>query len=155
MQDAELLAALTTDLDREYQTIVCYLYHLYSAIGRENAASVDVLRARIASETSHAEQLARLIVALGGKPCLHPPHSALRRDLTELLNYELALERQLVAAYEERCRQAADDPALRAVLADILANERAHLAEIEATLGTHESRASVPPLDPPSLTAVA
>jgi bacterioferritin (cytochrome b1) len=150
-----MLAALNADLDREYQMIICYLYHLYSAAGQDSAASRETLRARIATETSHADQLARLITALGGVPAVQHPQAAPWHDGADLLGCELALERQMIAAYEERCHQAADDPALHAVLRDILAAERAHVAEIEAALAARESRAALPPLDPPPLTAVA
>lgn len=155
MHNAHLLAALNADLNREYQMIVCYLYHLYSPAAPTCAATRDALRARIASETSHADRLARVITALGGTPAVERPDLPVALDSGNLLAVELTLERQMIAAYEQRCRDTADDPALHAVLASLLAEERAHAAEIEVALAAHEGHATIPPAEPPPLTAVA
>ncbi|MBI2322737.1 MAG: ferritin-like domain-containing protein [Chloroflexi bacterium] len=156
MQDAELIAALNADLCREYEIAAHYLYHVYSATGQESAACLEALRARVAAEMAHADQLARLIVALGGRPTLRSPRPAGGDALADLLARGLALEEALIAGYEERCRQAAEDPALRAVLARMLDEERRHAAEIEALLPSRGDLASAaPPAELPPLTAVA
>lgn len=156
MQDAELIAALNADLCREYEIVAHYLYHVYSATGQESAACLEALRARVAVEMAHADQLARLIVALGGRPALRPPRPASGDALTDLLARGLALEEALIAGYEERCRQAAEDPALRAVLARMLDDERRHAAELAALLEPRGDASPAAPADElPPLTAVA
>lgn len=156
MPDAELIAALNADLCREYEIVAHYLYLVYSATGQESAACLEALRARVAVEMAHADQLARLIVALGGRPTLRPPRLAMGGALVDLLAGGLALEEALIAGYEERCCQAADDPALKAVLERILEAERQHSAELRALLAPRGALGSAaPPAELPPLTAVA
>jgi bacterioferritin len=101
-----------------------------------------LFQAEIADEQGHAQFLADKIAALGGEPTTDPrPVPAADRP-REMLEQALVAERQAVADYNARVRQAAGcgDFGLKADLETQVADETRHKEELERIIAGWDER---------------
>ncbi len=133
----QMVDLLNDDLAREYQAIIAYV--VYSQV-LKGAAYTDIAREleqHAGEELSHALQIAKQIDYLGGTPITTPKPVKLSEKPEELLRFDLENERETVAHYRVRIRQAEamGEYALSETLCKIIAQEQEHEIDLADALG--------------------
>ena len=133
----EMVKLLNEDLAREYQAIIAYV--AYSQIIK-GAAYTDIARElekHAAEELDHALKIAKQIDYLGGTPVVAPKAVKLSEKTEDLLRFDLDNERETVANYRKRIRQAEamGEFALSETLRKIIAQEQEHEIDLCDALG--------------------
>jgi bacterioferritin len=129
----KLIDGLNSDLNRELEAVLRYLYHAATATSLLGHELREVLKADLAGELNHAVFLADKIAALGGEVRIQPAMPKKVRSAKQMLEENVAAERSVVASYTERIQQADEfgDKGLVIRLEDILAEETDHAEELE------------------------
>ncbi|MBI3989911.1 MAG: ferritin-like domain-containing protein [candidate division NC10 bacterium] len=137
MDKETLIEGLNRDLAGEYRAILQYLQHSYMLKGLERLTLGELFKKFAIGEMKHAEFLAEKIVALGGVPTVTPLSIVQPTTAREMLQANLAAERQAIADYKERADQAEEygDEGLEVELEEIMAEETRHAEELEKLLG--------------------
>lgn len=133
----QLVDLLNEDLAREYQAIIAYV--VYSQVIK-GAAYMDIARElekHAGEELSHALLIAKQIDYLGGTPIVTPKPVKLSEKPEELLQFDLANERETIAHYRNRIRQAEalGEFALSETLRKIISQEQEHAIDLASALG--------------------
>ena len=142
MDKQALIDGLNHDLAGEYQAIVMYIQYSAKLTGPYRRELRALFQAEIADEQGHAQFLADKIATLGGEPTTEPrpvPHADQPK---EMLEHALAAEKQAIADYDERLRQAEafGDVGLKVSLENQVADETRHKEEIERVLAGWDRR---------------
>src|ERR1700757_1815609 len=106
MDSKALIEGLNSDLAGEYQAILMYTHYSAKLTGPYRRELRALFQAEIGDEQGHAQFLADKIAALGGEPTTEPrpvPHADQPR---EMLEHALGAEKQAIADYNARIRQA-------------------------------------------------
>lgn len=129
----KLLDGLNEDLNRELEAVLRYLYHSATATSLLGHELRELLKSDITGELKHAIFLADKITALGGELKIAVSMPKKVRSAKEMLEEDAAAERQVVASYTQRIKQAEEfgDKGLVIRLEDILAEETDHAEELE------------------------
>ena len=101
-----MIELLNEDLSREYQAIIAYV--VYSKMIK-GAAFTDIageLEAHASEELDHALKIAQQIDYLGGTPVTTPKPVKMSEKAEDMLRFDLENERETVANYRQRIRQA-------------------------------------------------
>jgi bacterioferritin len=125
------------DLSREYQAVIAYT--VYSQI-LKGAAYTDIARElekHAGEELAHAIQIAKQIDYLGGTPTVVAKSVKLSEKAEDLLRFDLENERETIANYRLRIRQAEalEEYALSEILRKIIAQEQEHEIDLADALG--------------------
>jgi len=133
----QMIELLNDDLAREYQAIIAYV--AYSQM-MKGAAYTDIARElekHAGEELSHALQIAKQIDYLGGTPVVVPKPVKLSDKPEDLLRFDLENERETVAHYRVRIRQAEamGEYALSETLRKIISQEQEHEIDLADALG--------------------
>ena len=133
----QMVELLNHDLAREYQAIIAYV--VYSQV-LKGAAYTDIAREleqHAGEELNHALQISKQIDYLGGTPITTPKPVKLSDKPEELLRFDLENERETVAHYRVRIRQAEamGEFALSETLRKIIAQEQEHEIDLADALG--------------------
>jgi len=128
MDKQTLIDQLNRDLAGEYQAILQYMQHYFIMKGPERLTVGEFFKKVALGEMKHAEFLAEKIVALGGIPTVIPLPIVQPATVREMLEANLAAERQAIRDYAERAEQAEafGDEGLETELENIVAEETAH-----------------------------
>ena len=129
----ELIDGMNEDLNLELEAVLRYLYHAASATGLLGHELREELKGAIAGEMNHAVFLADKITALGGNLDIRPSMPRTVRTAKQMMEIDIAAERQVIANYAKRIVQAEKygDRGLAIRLEDMLAEETDHVEEIE------------------------
>jgi bacterioferritin len=133
----QLVKFLNEDLSREYQAVIAYT--VYSQI-LKGAAYTDIARElekHAGEELAHAIQIAKQIDYLGGTPTVVAKAVKLSDKAEDLLRFDLENERETIANYRLRIRQAEalEEYALSETLRKIIAQEQEHEIDLADALG--------------------
>jgi bacterioferritin len=133
----QLVKLLNEDLSREYQAIIAYT--VYSQV-LKGAAYTDIARElekHAGEELAHALQIAKQVDYLGGTPTVVAKPVKLSEKAEDLLRFDLENERETIANYRLRIRQAEalEEYALSEVLRKIIAQEQEHEIDLCDALG--------------------
>ena len=133
----QMIESLNEDLAREYQAIIAYT--VYSQV-LKGAAYTDIAReleAHAGEELQHAIKIAKQIDYFGGMPCTTPKPVKTSEDAETMLRADLDNERETVANYRERIRQAEamGEYALSETLREIIVQEQEHQIDLASALG--------------------
>ncbi|MFO1499008.1 MAG: ferritin-like domain-containing protein [Verrucomicrobiota bacterium] len=133
----QMVQLLNEDLAREYQAIIAYT--VYSQI-LKGAAYMDIaqeLEKHAHEELQHALAVSKQIDYLGGTPTVTPKAVRLSDKPEDLLRFDLDNERDTVAQYRQRIRQAEamGEFALSEVLRKIIVQEQEHEIDLADALG--------------------
>ena len=133
----QLVELLNEDLAREYQAIIAYV--VYSQVIK-GAKYMDIARELVkhaGEELGHALLVAKQIDYLGGTPVVTPKPVKLSDKPEELLKFDLANERESIAHYRNRIRQAEamGEFALSETLRKIISQEQEHAIDLASALG--------------------
>lgn len=131
-----LIDGLNQDLAGEYQAIVMYSNYAAKLTGPSRGALRTLFQAEIADELGHAQFLADKIAAMGGEPVTEARRVDPANYPRDMLQHALAAEKQAIADYGERLRQAEDlgEIGLKVALENQLADETRHKEELERIL---------------------
>ena len=131
-----------TELASELQ----YRHHAYMAVSLAMPGVKAEFIEHAEAEARHADMLAKRIQQLGGDPIFEPQAIAdkieeLRlelgdpKTLTEMIAFNLGVERRQIVAYTQMVREVAfHDPTTRRMLEDILIDTEHHAAEMSDLL---------------------
>lgn len=131
-----LIEGLNRDLAGEYQAVLMYSNYAAKLTGPSRGTLRTLFQAEIADELGHAQFLADTIAAMGGEPVAEARQVAPANCPREMLQNALAAEKQAIADYGERLRQAEEfgDIGLKVALGNQLADEARHKGELEQRL---------------------
>ncbi|MBX3317726.1 MAG: ferritin-like domain-containing protein [Phycisphaeraceae bacterium] len=132
----QMIDLLNSDLASEYAAVIQYLTYAAKVTGPNRGELSEFLRDEIAGETEHARFLADKIVALGGVPVTVASPVPEVSDNKAMLEAVLAAEKAAVARYTERAAQAEamGQKGLQVQLEDMVADETAHMEQVERIL---------------------
>jgi len=133
-QMAELL---NDDLSREYQAVIAYT--VYSQV-LKGAAYTDIARElekHAGEELAHALKIAKQVDYFGGMPAVVPKPVKTSKKAEEMLRADLENERETIAQYRQRIRQAEamGEYALSETLREIIVQEQEHEIDLCDALG--------------------
>lgn len=142
-----LLKLLNEALASEIACTLRYRRHFYLVRDTGDATLMGELLDRANEEQRHADLIAERIVQLGGEPDLSPlghfdrrTGHAERNGPADMVREELAAERIAIQLYSDLLRYiGAGDVVTRRLVEEILAEEKAHAAELSAQVGRFES----------------
>jgi bacterioferritin len=138
---ADVLEPLNEALSLEYTATVQYLQHRFLLTGKDRPVYADFFGDASSEARSHAQNLGDKIVALGGVPTVEPATIKQATSLAEMLQQDLELERQAIAAYLKAWEASDGNPGLRFWLEDIIRAEQLHIDELEKLTSEREVRA--------------
>jgi bacterioferritin len=126
-----LIQALNKDLAAELQAVIMYTTYSAKVSGPWRPQLVQFMQGEITDELGHAQFLADKIVALGGEPTTEPVPVPKANTAREMLEAIVEAEKQAVAGYTERAKQAEEygDKALVVQLEDMVRDEQGHMEE--------------------------
>src|SRR5882757_3383789 len=133
----QMVTLLNEDLAREYQAVIAYT--VYSQV-LKGAAYTDIARElekHAGEELQHAIKIAKQVDYFGGMPAVMPKPVKTSEDPKEMLQADLENERETVAQYRQRIRQAEamGEYALSEVLREIIVQEQEHEIDLCNALG--------------------
>ncbi len=140
-----MIELLNEDLSREYQAIIAYT--VYSQVIK-GAAYTDIARElekHAGEELSHAIKIAKQVDYLGGMPSVTPKPVKTSNDPVVMLRADLENERETIAHYRERIRQAEamGEFALSETLRAIIVQEQEHEIDLSTALGINVPPAKI------------
>lgn len=132
-----MVTLLNEDLSREYQAIIAYTVYSQTIKGAAFNHIARELEAHAAEELTHALLIAKQIDYFNGKPITIPKEVKTSDQAEEMLQFDLENEKQTLASYRERIRQAdaMGEFALGEVLRKITQQEQEHLQDLADALG--------------------
>jgi bacterioferritin len=133
----QMIQLLNEDLAREYQAIIAYTVYSQLLKGAEYTDIARELEQHAGEELAHAIKIAKQIDYLGGMPGVVPKPVKTSNDPIEMLRADLENERETVAHYRERIRQAEamGEFALSETLRSIIVQEQEHEIDLCDALG--------------------
>jgi len=132
----KLLEGLQADLERELKATLQYIYQSSMVLGLRAMNVGPYLRKEGQEELRHVAFLSDQIVNLGGVPRLVSPKISETRDLKQMFEHDLDLEREAILEYRERLKQAdaAGEIGLKLRIEELLAEETDHMRDLEKIL---------------------
>ncbi|MDB6109890.1 MAG: Ferritin Dps family protein [Pedosphaera sp.] len=133
----QMAQLLNEDLAREYQAIIAYTVYSQVLKGAEYTDIARELEKHASEELSHALKISKQIDYLGAVPGVVPKPVKTSDDPRELLRMDLENERETVAQYRQRIRQAEalGEFALSETLREIIVQEQEHEIDLADALG--------------------
>src|SRR4051812_27886077 len=133
----ELIKLLNEDLAREYQAVIAYVNYSQVLKGAQYMNIAKELETHASEELDHALKIAKSIDYLGGSPTVTPKPVKTSDKATDMLQFDLENERNTIAHYRTRVRQADSlgEFALSETLREILVQEKEHLIDLATALG--------------------
>lgn len=133
----QMVELLNEDLAREYQAIIAYVVYSQKIKGPQYMDIAQELQLHASEELAHALQIAKQIDYLGGMPTVIPKPVQVSDDTNEMLRADLENERETVAHYRQRIRQAEamGEFALSETLRQIIMQEQEHEIDLCDALG--------------------
>jgi bacterioferritin len=126
----ELINRLNLALSLEYAATIQYLQQQCLVTGKERQQFAPFFAASSGESHLHAQNLGNKIVALGGSPTIEPAKVREGKNLAEMLQYDLEMERQALNAYVKAWESAQGNPPLVFWLEEIISAEQLHVDEL-------------------------
>lgn len=149
-EKTNLIDGLNEDLAHEYASVIQYRTFASTVRGPHRMTLRPLFAGEIADEIGHAGLLADAIVALGGTPTVDAAPVAVAQSPAEMLRQALEAEREALARYVERRREAeaAGEPGLAVALDAVIEDETRHRDELRLVLaGWTEGSVAETPVD--------
>jgi len=134
---ADLIKLLNKDLELEYSAAIQYIQHAAVMTGAEYGDIIKEIKIHATEEIQHAMILADQIDYLGGVPTVDVGKILTSKDNIEMLEQDLAGEKDAIERYKMRIEQAEylKEFALSGQLRNILAMEQEHAMDLMQVLG--------------------
>jgi bacterioferritin len=141
MASTNLVERLNRALSLELTAVIQYMQHSFLVTGTEREVYRTYFRKQSEESQDHATTLGDKIVALGGVPTVEPSMIRQSIDLKEMLQQDLALEREAMDAYMAAWEACGDEHRpVRFQLEERIYQEQLHIDELEKL--TSERKAS-------------
>ena len=127
----ELVNRLNRALSLEYAATIQYLQQQCLVTGKERQQFAPFFAASSSESHLHAQNLGNKIVALGGSPTAEPAKVREGKNLTQMLQYDLEMERQALDAYVKAWESAQGNHPLVFWLEEVISAEQLHVDELE------------------------
>ena len=146
-----VLKLLNEALATELVCVLRYKRHYYMASGIHAKSVASEFLEHANEEQSHADEIARRIVQLGGAPDLSPEGLQSRshsdyvegKDLVDMIRENLVAERIAIDTYRDIVQYLGnDDPTTRRMMESILAVEEEHAEDMSSLLSQFGTAAS-------------
>jgi len=133
----QMVTLLNDDLAREYQAIIAYVVYSQAIKGAEYMDIARELEKHAGEELAHAIKIAKQVDYFGGMPAITPKPVKISDDPKVMLQADLDNERETIAQYRQRIRQAEamGEYALSETLRQIIAQEQEHEMDLCNALG--------------------
>lgn len=133
----DMVALLNEDLAREYQAVIAYTVYSQVLKGAKYTDIARELEKHAGEELQHAIKIAKQVDYFGGMPAVVPKPVKTSEDAKEMLQFDLENERETVANYRQRIRQAEamGEYALSEILREIIVQEQDHEMDLCDALG--------------------
>lgn len=133
----QMIKLLNEDLSREYQAVIAYTVYSQVLKGAAYTAIARELEKHAGEELQHAIKIAKQVDYLGGMPAVTPKPVKTSDDPKEMLRADLENERETIAQYRQRIRQAEalGEFALSETLREIIIQEQDHEMDLCDALG--------------------
>jgi bacterioferritin len=133
----QMVALLNEDLAREYQAVIAYTVYSQVLKGAQYMDIARELEKHAGEELEHAIKLAKQVDYFGGMPVATPKPVKLSDDPKVMLRADLENERETIANYRLRIRQAEamQEYALGEILRGIIVQEQDHEMDLSDALG--------------------
>lgn len=127
----QIVEQLNNILSLEYAGVVQYMQHSFLISGHQRIVYSDFFREQSKGSLKHASVIGDKIVALGGVPNVEPATIHQATDLQEMLEQDLQLERDALAAYMKAWEMAGSNPTLKFMLESMIQDEQTHVEDLE------------------------
>jgi bacterioferritin len=133
----QMVALLNEDLAREYQAVIAYTVYSQVLKGAQYMDIARELEKHAGEELAHAIKIAKQVDYFGGMPGTMPKPVKTSDDPKTMLQADLENERETIAQYRQRIRQAEalGEFALSETLRQIIAQEQEHEMDLCNALG--------------------
>jgi bacterioferritin len=140
---ARVIEVCNEALATELVCVLRYKRHYFTAAGLDAPQVAAEFEQHAIEEEGHADQIARRITQLGGKPDLNPSTLSQRahsqyddsEELLDMIREDLVAERIAIASYTEIVRWLGDgDPTTRRMFEAILEVEEEHAEDLQSFL---------------------
>jgi bacterioferritin len=133
----QMINLLNDDLAREYQAVIAYTVYSQVLKGAEYTDIARELEKHAGEELAHALKIAKQVDYFGGMPVAMPKPVKLSEDPKTMLRADLENERETIAQYRQRIRQAEamGEYALSETLRSIIVQEQDHEMDLCDALG--------------------
>lgn len=134
---AQMVSLLNEDLAREYQAVIAYTVYSQVLKGAQYTDIARELEKHAGEELAHAIKIAKQVDYFGGMPVAIPKPVKLSDDPKVMLHADLENERETIAQYRQRIKQAEalGEFALSEILRAIIAQEQEHEIDLCDALG--------------------
>ena len=141
MDMQKVIAALNKAVSLEHAATLQYQQHALLVHGLWRKVFADFFEKQSQTSLSHAQTFGQKIVALGGVPTVEIGTAVHQStNLEEMLQQDLALEREAMQAYTEAHGLAEGDIALRSQLENHIESEQGDIEELEMYLSMVETK---------------
>jgi bacterioferritin len=127
----QIIGQLNKILSLEYAGVVQYMQHSFLVSGHQRIVYAEFFREQSKGALKHASTIGDKIVALGGVPTVEPATIHQTTDLQEMLEQDLQLERDALAAYMTAWEMSDKNPTLKFMLESIIQDEQTHVEDME------------------------
>jgi bacterioferritin (cytochrome b1) len=135
MDTKKVHTALNKIIALEHTAALQYKQHALLVNGLWRKVFADFFSAQSREAIEHAEKFGHKVVALGGVPTVELGTVRQSIDLEEMLNQDLALEKDTMQAYLEAHALTEGEIALRTMLEGQIESEQRDIEELEMYLG--------------------
>jgi bacterioferritin len=129
-----VIETLNHALSLEWAGNIQYLQHSFLVHGLWRELYKPFFRSRASECQDHAKLLGEKIAAFGGLPTVEPAPIKQSREIEEMLQQDLELEKAAVVAYKDVLNVAKDDVALRHMMETLIETETRSVEELEKML---------------------
>jgi bacterioferritin len=134
METQHMIGALNRILALEYAGLIQYSQHSFLLQDLSREVYAEYFRANSHECHGHALQVGEMVSGLGGVPTVEPAPIRQATELTEMLQQDLALEKEALQAYLEAIETAADHVPLRQMLEHMADAEQRSVWHLEKIL---------------------
>ena len=106
MNIQRMIDLLNNDLKNEWKHLRFYLYHASAVTGLHAEEYKELFLKEAAGEMSHVTEFSDLILGLGGTPTAESNDFPLLTSPNSILSYALEMEKEVVANYVQRMKDA-------------------------------------------------
>jgi bacterioferritin len=138
MDKPKLIEKLNEAVALELGALLQYNQYSQMIVGRDRITWADWFHERAEGAFKHARMVGGRVAALGGTPSVEPEAVRQTKDLQEMLENSLEVERRAVQVYSEALAFCKDHPGYRNMLEGLVDDETQDVEELEKFLNRLE-----------------
>lgn len=137
----DIVSHLDKILEAELSGVTRYLHYSFMIFGANRIPITKWFRDHATEGMAHAATIGEKITALGGHPSIkvRPVPETNNHSVHEILQESLEFERETLGMYHSLLQKAGDDVALEEMVRKLIAEETAHIEEVEKMTRSQKS----------------